>query len=164
MSLIKYQRSYRYVRIPVSILCAVSVLPSLKSKMWLKPLGQGEYTTNNYILTISQEYPAELEFDIEQYVFTITQEELDKVAVSEENISSQEVVIENEGYFNGERCVFKPYFEGYKDAGLVIIPVKKDAFENFNDKKQQRIFKSAFKKYQKKLKKKSKWRQRPRRS
>ena len=48
MSLIKYQRSYRYVRIPVSILCAVSVLPSLKSKMWLKPLGQGEYTTNNY--------------------------------------------------------------------------------------------------------------------
>ena len=85
-----------------------------------------------------------------------SQEEFDNVAVSEENISSKEVVVENEGYFNGERCVFKPYFEGYKDAGLVIIPVKKDAFENFNDKKQQRIFKSAFKKYQKKLKKKSK--------
>ena len=48
MSIIKYQWSYRYVRIPVSILCAVSVLPSLKSKMWLKPLGQVEYMTNYY--------------------------------------------------------------------------------------------------------------------
>ena len=48
MSIIKYQRSYSYVRIAVGIFCAVSVLPSLKSKMCLKPLGQGEYTTNNY--------------------------------------------------------------------------------------------------------------------
>ena len=69
------------------------------------------------------------------------------------DFKTETVLKENQGIINGYECVFKPYFEGYKDLDLIIIPIKKDTYYSLKPNKQEAIFKSALKKYKKKLKK-----------
>ena len=61
---------------------------------------------------------------------------------------------ENVGVVFGVTCVFKPYYDGYKLDDVLAIPVSKQRFETFKEKKQIKIFKRAEKKRMKKLKKK----------
>ena len=53
----------------------------------------------------------------------------------------------------GVRCVFKPYYDGYEADDVLAIPVSKDRFSKWKEKKQLKIFKRAEKKREKKLKK-----------
>lgn len=68
--------------------------------------------------------------------------------------TQEEILNENEQIIDGIRCVFKPYFDGYKNYDLAVIPIKKDAFNKLKESKQSAILKLALKKQQKKLKKK----------
>ena len=60
---------------------------------------------------------------------------------------------ENVGVVFGVTCVFKPYYDGYELDDVLEIPVSKQRFETFKEKKQIKIFKRAEKKRMKKLKK-----------
>ena len=60
---------------------------------------------------------------------------------------------ENVGVVFGVTCVFKPYYDGYELDDVLKIPVSKQRFETFKEKKQIKIFKRAEKKRMKKLKK-----------
>ena len=53
----------------------------------------------------------------------------------------------------GVRCVFKPYYDGYEADDVVVIPVSKERFGKWKEKKQLKVFKRAEKKREKKLKK-----------
>ena len=80
------------------------------------------------------------------------QEEQALVTQSEQIEQEEPILGENEAIINGYRCVFKPYFKGYKDSVLVVIPVKKRAFDSFSQNKQEKILDNAIKKFQKKHK------------
>ena len=70
-------------------------------------------------------------------------------------LDNEEVVLrENEEYYYGEKCVFAPYFEGYKKSDAVIIPKTKEKFERLKEKAKIKIFNQALKKLNKRLKKK----------
>ena len=86
---------------------------------------------------------------------------LDTVAVAQDEekddvVLDEDALGENEGFIQGVRCVFKPYFERYEECDSVIIPVDKETFNKFSERKKARIFSSAFKKNKKRLKKKLK--------
>ena len=66
----------------------------------------------------------------------------------------EEFLRENEAFYNGEKCVFAPYFEGYKNADAIIIPIKKEKFDRLKEWKKTKIFNRAFKKFNKRIKKK----------
>ena len=66
------------------------------------------------------------------------------------------IIRDNESFYNGEKCVFKPYFEGYQTADAVIIPMTKDEFDSLKEKKKLKIFNSALKKFNKRIKKSKK--------
>ena len=66
------------------------------------------------------------------------------------------IIRDNEFFYNGEKCVFKPYFEGYQTADAVIIPMTKDEFDSLKEKKKLKIFNSALKKFNKRIKKSKK--------
>jgi hypothetical protein len=68
----------------------------------------------------------------------------------------EEFVRENEAFYNGEKCVFAPYFEGYKNADAIIIPITKEKFDSLKEGKKTKIFNSAFKKFNKRINKSKK--------
>ena len=49
----------------------------------------------------------------------------------------------------GVECVFKPYYEGCERDDVLKIPVSKQRFESFKERKQIKIFKNAEKKREK---------------
>ena len=115
--------------------------------------------TQEKIVCESQETPqAEI---IQSYQYKVTNNLEDKVKIDVLNqilgggMSSRlfKDLRENESFIDGVRCVYKPYFRGYKKCVILVIPVRESVFNGFNEKKKARILKSAFKKYQKKLKK-----------
>jgi hypothetical protein len=70
-------------------------------------------------------------------------------------LGKEEIVIrENEAFYNGEKCVFKPYFEGYKNSDAIIIPITKEKFDRLKESKKAKIFNGALKKFNKRTKKK----------
>ena len=79
-------------------------------------------------------------------------EEFDET-FEEESEETAIQVRENVGVAFGVTCTFKPYYEGYERDGVLAIPVSKERFEKFKEKKQMRIFARAQKKREKKLKK-----------
>jgi hypothetical protein len=79
-------------------------------------------------------------------------EVLDAVLGKEES----SIIRDNESFYNGEKCVFKPYFEGYRTADAIIIPITKDEFDSLKEKKKLKIFNSALKKFNKRIKKSKK--------
>jgi hypothetical protein len=68
----------------------------------------------------------------------------------------EEFVRENESFYKGEKCVFKPYFEGYKTADAIIIHITKDKFDGLKEGKKTKIFNKALKKFNKRIKKSKK--------
>ena len=64
------------------------------------------------------------------------------------------IIRDNESFYNGEKCVFKPYFEGYKTADAIIISITKEKFDSLKEKKKLKIFNRALKKFNKRIKKK----------
>ena len=85
-------------------------------------------------------------------------EVLDTILGKEES----SIIRDNESFYNGEKCVFKPYFEGYQTADAIIIPITKDKFDSLKEKKKQKIFTRALKKFNKRIKKsKKKWVKKP---
>ena len=79
-------------------------------------------------------------------------EEFDET-FEEESEETAIQVRENVGVAFGVTCTFKPYYEGYERDGVLAIPVSKERFEKFKEKKQMRIFARAQKKREKKFKK-----------
>jgi hypothetical protein len=90
------------------------------------------------------------------------EEELSKEYLDEQEkevldaiLGKEEIVIrENEAFYNGEKCVFKPYFEGYKNSDAIIIPITKEKFDRLKESKKVKIFNGALKKFNKRTKKK----------
>ena len=79
-------------------------------------------------------------------------EVLDVVLGKEES----SIIRDNESFYKGEKCVFKPYFEGYKTADAIIIPITKDKFDGLKENKKLKIFNRALKKFNKRTKKSKK--------
>ena len=79
-------------------------------------------------------------------------EVLDVVLGKEES----SIIRDNESFYKGEKCVFKPYFEGYKTADAIIIPITKDKFDGLKENKKLKIFNRALKKFNKRIKKSKK--------
>jgi hypothetical protein len=61
---------------------------------------------------------------------------------------------ENETYYYGEKCVFKPYFEGYKNSDAIIIGLTKAKFDSLKESKKTKIFNKALKKFNRRISKK----------
>ena len=98
---------------------------------------------------------------------------MEEVAVSDQTEDAQEFLEEefselegqdsensfeakNANVVFGVECVFKSDQKGESDKDALKIPVSKEKFEAFNEKKQLKIFKRAQKKLAKELKKKNK--------
>jgi hypothetical protein len=66
------------------------------------------------------------------------------------------IIRDNESFYNGEKCVFKPYFEGYQTADAIIISITKEEFDSLKEKKKLKIFNRALKKFNKRINKSKK--------
>jgi hypothetical protein len=66
------------------------------------------------------------------------------------------IIRDNESFYKGEKCVFKPYFEGYKTADAIIISITKEKFDSLKEKKKLKIFNRALKKFNKRINKSKK--------
>ena len=66
------------------------------------------------------------------------------------------IIRDNESFYNGEKCVFKPYFEGYQTADAIIISITKEKFDSLKEKKKLKIFNRALNKFNKRINKSKK--------
>ena len=89
--------------------------------------------------------------ELEEIAVNLNVEEITEEVESVEPIKEQ--LRENEVVIDGVNYVFKPYFSGYKDCDVVVIPMRKDAFYKLKESKQTAVLNTALKKHQKKMKK-----------
>ena len=103
-----------------------------------------------------EEPTVETEETVEEAIGEEAMEMLQEIAATKE----PEITKANVDMVFGIACVFKPYYDGCDKDDVLKLPVTKQRFESFKERKQIKIFKNAEKKREKEQAKQKKMEQR----